>query len=105
MGFRWSLARTLNPIIEECCKGGLSPHIEVLRLFEIQFSLRQILTRFNDELAFKQQSIIDMTFDAEVAAADAAITEATQCLLSLPPATRRRSSLCLIKSMCNPLTL
>ena len=89
----------LNPIIDDCCKGGLSPHIEVLRLFEIQFSLRQTLTRFNDELAFKKQCVSDMTFDAEVAAADAAITEATHSLLCLPPTTRRRSSLCLIKSM------
>jgi hypothetical protein len=40
-----------------------------------------------------------MAFVEEVARADAAITEATFVLLSLPSTIRRRSTLCLIKSM------
>ncbi len=99
MGFRWGLARSLRPLFDECAKGCVSPHVEVLRLFEIQFGLRHTLSRFNDDLAFKKQQMSDMTFVDEVTAADAAITDATFKLLSLPPTTRRRSTLCLIKSM------
>jgi hypothetical protein len=54
MGFRWSLARMLRPLADECAK-GISPHVEVLRLFEIQFGLRHTLSRFHDDLAFKKQ--------------------------------------------------
>jgi hypothetical protein len=55
LGFRWNLARTLRPLVDECAKGGLSPHMEVLRLFEIQFALRHSLSRFHEGLAHKKQ--------------------------------------------------
>ena len=98
LGFRWSLARILQPLADELASGNHSPHVEVLRLFEIQFGLRLALSRFHDGLAFKKQSQSDMQFVEEVTSADAAITEATRSLLNLPSATRRRSALCLIKS-------
>jgi hypothetical protein len=41
-----------------------------------------------------------MAFADEVSRADAALSEAALALLSLPPTTRRRSALCLIKNMC-----
>jgi hypothetical protein len=98
LGFRWSLARIIQPLADELASGSHSPHVEVLRLFEIQFGLRLALSRFHDGLAFKKQSQGDMQFVEEVTCADAAITEATRSLLNLPAAARRRSALCLIKS-------
>ncbi len=98
LGFRWSLARILQPLADELASGSHSPHVEVLRLFEIQFGLRLALSRFHDGLAFRKQTEGDMQFVEEVACADAAITHATRGLLNLPSVTRRRSALCLIKS-------
>ncbi len=101
MGFRWNTARSLRPLVDECEKASLTPHVEVLRLFEIQFGLRHALSRVHDGLAFKKQTLDDMRFVEEVTRADAAITDATLFLLSLPPTVRRRSSLSLIKSLYN----
>ena len=98
MGLRWNLARTLRPIVEECSKEQ-SAHVEVLALFEIQFALRLALSRFHDSLSHKKQPPVDMNFADEVSRADAAIADATLALLSLPPTTRRRSALCLIKNL------
>jgi hypothetical protein len=105
LGFRWTLARTLRPLVDECGRGLSSPHAEVLLLFEIQFGLRIYLSRFNESVSFLQkQSVNDMKIVDEVACADAAISEATRSLLSLPNTVRRRSALCLIKALYN-LTL